>query len=895
MDKIYIVDAVNVLFRSYYAIGHMTSPKGESTNALYGFVRSIYKLIKDFSPHYFVAVFDGPDNKKRRTDLYAEYKSHRKGMPEDLFPQLEKALEFCKLAGIPYLSVPGVEADDTMGSIAKWAEKKHATVFLCSSDKDLCQLISEHIFVINIQKDNLLVDQEKVKELFGVRADQMIDYLAIVGDASDNIPGLEGFGPKTAATLLEQFGTLEELLAHPEKVAGQKKQETLLKGKEIALLSRQLATIHLDVDFPNEEAFFKLGVPDHDNLKAFYQDAHFMSLLKELDAGAGQNTHDTKDKKEDKIEYVLVNDELSLDALIEELLKHKELSIDTETTDIRPMCARIVGLSFCTHPGKAWYIPFNGSLKKEEILKKLSRLFDNPKTSFYGHNIKYDMHVLLNEGISLKNICFDTIVASYLTTPQNQRHNLDLLSLEKFGKVKISIEDLIGKGKNQISMQEVLLEKISAYCCEDADYTSRLKQLFEKELKKEDLTEVFEKIELPLIPILCRMERAGIYVDLKKLEHLSKELSHLLNQLQEEIYALAGETFNLNSPKQLSGILFEKMGIKPPKKTLTGFSTSADVLESLKDSSPIIEKILDYRTFEKLRSTYVDTLPQQVLQTTGRIHCTFNQTVAATGRLSCQDPNLQNIPVRSKVGLKIREAFCPQHEGWSFISADYSQIELRLLAHLSEDPILIHAFNEGEDIHAYTASLVFNVPLKEVSEEMRYRAKAVNFGILYGQQAFGLSQGLSINYKEAASFIETYFQRYKKVKEFLEFCKESARKTGKAVTMTGRQRPIPEINSKNPMIRAAAERLAINTPLQGTAADLIKLAMIQIDEALQKQSHQVPRGTMLLQIHDELLFEAPDSEIESLSRLVKNLMENVFTLKVPLLVDISIGKNWGEC
>jgi DNA polymerase I len=887
MEKLYVLDAVNFLFRSYYAIGSMTNPKGESTNALYGFIRSLNKLIKDFSPSHLVAVFDGPDNKQKRTEIYKEYKAHRKGMPEDLFPQLEKALQFCEIAAIPHLSVPGVEADDVMGSIAKWAAHKGTEIFLCTSDKDLCQLISDKIFVINPYKENLLIDKKTTKELFGVYPEQMVDYLALVGDASDNIPGLEGFGPKTAAQLLNAFDSLDALLKHPEKVGG-KKGETLKEERETALLSRRLATIDTDVDFPKKESFFKLTPPDEERLVSFYQEMHFLSLLKER----GISPTKPKGEPDGGEEYSLVDEEELFDDLMQKLGREKEICLDTETTDLHPMKAELVGIGFASAPKKAWYVPLNGKLNRKKVIARIKDLIENSGATFYGHNIKYDMHVLLNEGISLTRLSFDTLIASYLLSPQSQRHNLDHITLERFGKIKIPIEDLIGKGRHQISMSQVPLEKISTYCCEDVDYTSRLKREFQTELEKKGLLSLFHEIELPLIPILMKMERSGIYVDQSKLSKISEELTVEIEKLEHEICTMAHEKFNLNSPKQLSRILFEKLQINPPKKTLTGFSTSADVLETLQEEHPIIKKMMAYRLFEKLRSTYADALATQILPKTGRIHCTFNQSVAATGRLSCQDPNLQNIPVRSKEGRHIRSAFKPQHRGWSFLSADYSQIELRLLAHLSEDPSLIKAFNEGEDIHAFTASLIFNVPLKEVTPSMRHRAKAVNFGIIYGQQAFGLSRGLDIEYQEAATFIETYFQRYKKVKEFIEFCKEATRKTGKALSLTGRERPIPEINSKNPVLKAQAERLAVNTPLQGTAADLIKMAMIRVDALLQKQEKL---GVMILQIHDELLFEVSDDETTHLSSHVKKIMETVFALKVPLVVDISIGKNWGEC
>lgn len=886
MEKIYIVDAVNFLFRSYYAIGPMTNAKGESTNALYGFIRSIFKLVNEFSPDYFIAVFDGPDNKKSRSEIYSEYKSHRAGMPEDLVPQLHLAHEFCEISGIPYISVTGVEADDTMGSIARWMEKKGVKVFLCSSDKDLCQLVTDNVLLINPHKDNLLIDPPKVKELFGVTPEQMIDLLAMMGDASDNIPGLEGFGQKTAAALLSEFGSLDFILANPDKLSG-KKRETVIKDKEIAILSKKLATIQIDIPFPHEDTFFHLKAPDLEKVKEFYRDMRFMSLLRELGVEEEPPAKGKPVREPIAQHYHLVDEEQALIELIARLEKEKEICVDTETTDLRPMQARVVGIGLGVSPGKAWYVP-----AKENFLSLLKPLLENPRISFIGHNIKYDLHVLKNEGIGLSNVAFDTMLASYLISPQTQRHNLDALSLEKLGEVKIPIEDLIGKGKKQISMGDVPLDKITAYCCEDVDYTLRLKKIFEKDLEILELIPLFQHIELPLLPILARMERTGIYVDLDKLAKMSEELKTQLKQLEEQIFDMAGQQFNLNSPRQLSAILFEKMGIKPPKKTTTGYSTAIDVLESLQEEAPIVKKIIEYRTLEKLRSTYVDALPEQVNPQTHRIHCTFNQSVAATGRLSSQDPNLQNIPIRTEEGRKIREAFQPQQPGHSFVAADYSQIELRLLAHLSEDPALLKAFREGEDIHAFTAALVFGVPLSQVTSEMRYRAKAVNFGIIYGQQAFGLAKTLGIEYGEADVFIRTYFERYSKVKEFLNFCIDSTRKTGRAVTLTGRHRPIPEITSKNPAIRAAAERLAINTPLQGTAADLIKMAMVQADSHLQKHPRE---GKMILQIHDELLFETPDDEAERLAAAMKNIMEGVFTLNVPLVVDISIGKNWGEC
>ncbi len=797
------------------------------------------------------------------------------------------------MAGIPHLVVPGVEADDVMGSIAKWTEKKAIETYLCSNDKDLAQLVSDHVFLINIHKNNLLVDREKVKELFGVFPEQIVDLLAMMGDTSDNIPGIEGVGPKTAASLLNEFGTLDTLLTHPEKLKG-KKQETFRKGKKMALISQQLATSDTNIPFPKEDNFFRLKEPDLDKVKALYQRMHFMTLLKELQLPGKKSEELNLDfgVEERDVQYTLINDEMELIKLTKKLGEKKELCVDTETTSLRPLEARLVGIGISDSPKNGWYIPLNGQIPREKVVSILKPLFQNPSIGFFGHNIKYDLHVLRQAGIPIHTVAFDTMVASYLVSPHKQRHGLDALSLEHFGKVKIPITDLIGKGKKQISMEEVPLEQVATYCCEDVDYTFRLKRYLEKRIEEEKLEKLFKEIELPLISVLQKMEEVGIFLDQKPLMTMHTDLEGQIGEIQKIIFDYAGENFNLNSPKQLGQVLFEKMGIRPAKKTATGYSTSADVLESLRETSPIIAKVLDYRAFEKLRSTYVDALPQQINPKTERIHCTFNQSVAATGRLSCQDPNLQNIPVRSAEGRKIRTAFIPQFPDWSFLAGDYSQIELRLLAHLSDDPTLIKAFQEGEDIHSYTASLVYNVPLNKVTPQMRHAAKAVNFGILYGQQAFGLSKELGIPVEEAKAFINTYFDRYKNIRDFLDSCKESVRKLGYSITLSGRKRPIPEIDSKNAFIRQAAERLAINTPLQGTAADLIKIAMIQLDQLIDKNPF---KSSMILQIHDELIFEVADAHIQQLSTQVKNTMEGVMKLKIPLVVDISIGKNWGEC
>ncbi|MDF2577046.1 MAG: polA [Chlamydiales bacterium] len=907
MDKIYLIDASGVIYRSYFALPPMNNPQGVPTQALFGFARALIRLQKDFLPQHIVAIFDGINNKQKRTEIYADYKSHRKETPPDLISQIHLAQDYCKQAGIPHLAVPNVEADDTIGSIALWAAGQGAEVYICSSDKDLCQLVSSKIKVIHMHKDNLIIDEKGVEEIYGIPPHQIVDYLAITGDASDNIPGITGFGPKTAVTLLKQFGSLENILASIEKVSGQKKQDTLRQEADIARLSKDLATLHTDVEFPQDESFFYLN-PTRDlaPLKTFYQQMGFQSLIKELVTqeqriSRQDNSNDlliptylSPVQKQDFIkDYQTINSIEQLKELCEYLNSQtEEICFDTETTGLEQLQASIVGVGLGVKPGQSWYIPFNSTLDSSIVLKFLKPLFENRNLNFYGHNVKYDLHILANHGIAVANISFDTMIASYLLHPDTYRHNLDDLSIEHFQYIKVPIESLIGKGKKQISMLEVPLLLISNYCCEDVDMTCRLKYKLEEELKQRDLFALLKEVELPLIKILFRMERAGIYVDTEFLKKLGQEVETQLSRLENNVYELAGEQFNLNSPKQLSQILYEKLQLSLPKKGGTSFSTGADILESIKWQHPIVSTILEYRSLEKLRSTYINSLIESVNSLTHRIHCNFNQVTAATGRLACQNPNLQNIPVRTEIGRMIRHAFHPQFSEYYFLAADYSQIELRILAHLSEDPLLINAFNEGLDIHKSTAAQIFHIPIEEVTHEQRYQAKAINFGIVYGQQAYGLSQQLNISVKEAAEFIEQYFHKFPRIRQYLEEQKEVARKTFQAKTMMNRQRPIPDILHRNGMIRQASERLAINTPIQGSAADLIKIAMQRVSQEIDKQEL---KAKMLLQIHDELLFEVHQTELESLQKLVKNEMQGVWQLKVPLIIDIAVGKNWEEC
>lgn len=881
MKDLYIIDAAGYSYRSYFAIPSMTNAKGESTNSLFGFIRSILKFLKDFKPEHCVAIFDGKDNARNRTAIYPAYKKHRQVMPPDLMQQIQWAKEFCRLIGISFLDPEGVEADDTIGSIALHAAKQGSTVYICSTDKDLCQLVSDQIFLIDTYKDNLKIGVDAVKEKFGVPPSLIVDYLALIGDSSDNIPGVPGIGPKTAAELLNQAGSLDALLQNPDQMTG-KKKELIMQNRELALISRKLALLHTEVDFPQDPHFFLIKPTVREELTNFYAAMQFNSLIREMEK------ENPAPAIEEQVSYTLIDDVASLNSLIAKLSKQKTICIDTQTTSINPMSAELVGIGLGNQAKEAWYIPLNGELSKESVIETLRPLFANSAIGFFGHNIKYDYHTLKNVGLLIKNISFDTMLGSYILYSHNRRHSLDELALEHLGTVKTAMASLIGKGKNEITMKEVPLEKMALYCCEGIDLTIRLRDLFASRIEERALQKLYYELELPLVKILAEMEERGIYLDSVQLSLLKEYLESELHKISREIYSLAGEEFNLNSPQQLGKILFEKLKLPPSK----GNSTAQDVLEALKWDYPIAGKVQDYRILEKLRSTYVETLPSQINTKTNRIHCNFNQSVAATGRLSCQDPNLQNIPVRSDVGLRIRESFKPEKEGWSYLAADYSQIELRLLAHLSEDPVLISAFQNAEDIHAHTASVVFSVPQELVTKEMRFRAKAVNFGIIYGQGGFGLSQTLGISQKEAAHFIARYFERYPKVREFLEKCKDSARLSGKAITLTGRERILPEILSKNIQIRNAAERLAINTPFQGSAADLIKMAMLNISKELEKSPH---RGYMILQIHDELIFEVPDTELDFFKKLIKDKMENVISLKVPLVVAIEVGKNWKEC
>lgn len=883
METLYLFDASGYLYRSYFAIQPMNNRQGESTHALYGFIRSLQKVLVQHSPPLLAAVFDGPNNAESRKQLYSDYKEHRKETPPDLIPQIARAQQWCELMGIPCLALPGVEADDTIGSIATWASG-WATVKVYSSDKDLAQIVSQSVFLVNPVKEAPPMGREGVKQQYGVYPEQMVDFLSITGDASDNVPGIRGMGPKTAAALLGQYQSLEGILSHLDEIGG-KKEAMLREGRETLLLSRQLVTLNLLLPIPQQREFFQRRAINEDALNDFYADMNFASLTRERSARP-QNTvrHDFRwVQQEADFQRLCQRLERSSRVAVEPLFSEKEHPARGEwiccyvgIEDSDPSSVEVFGIS-------------RGVWEQHRWANRLASLLTRKDTTWVGHDLKRFLHLCLALTLPMPTSLFDAMIASYVLNAHEKNHSLEHLVFE-FDRCKRKSLHECEKTDGPVERwSEGLLAAWGATRISDL---VRLAPALQQQLKERSLLDLAEHIEFPLISVLTQMERTGIFIDLGQLQELGGVLEKELAESAARIYQQAGQRFNLNSPKQLSVVLFEKMGIVPPKKTATGFSTNAEVLEELQEQYPIARDLLTYRSLEKLRSTYVDALPRSVDPTTRRIHPSFQQSVTATGRLSCQSPNLQNIPVRTALGKKIRAAFVPQQEGWSYLSADYSQIELRLLAHLSQDSALLRAFRDNEDIHTFTAAQIFNLPIEEVSERQRYQAKAVNFGIMYGQQAYGLSQVLGIDQKQAADFIDRYLARYSGVKKFFEDCKNRARETGRAVTLFGRERLLPEIHSKNFSLRALADRLAVNTPLQGTQADLIKKAMIAIQKQLAQEAQH---AWLILQIHDELIFEVEDGWVDRLGKMVQETMSTVLELDVPLVVDIHVGKNWAEC
>jgi DNA polymerase-1 len=887
--KLVLFDGHALAYRSYFAFiaNPLTNSRGENTSAVYGFVNSILKILDMLSPDY---VGMAMDSKKPtfRHEKYPDYKANRAKMPDDLQAQMVRIREVVDAMNIPVFEKEGFEADDLIGTIAEKSGKLGIEVYIISSDKDLFQLVNDRIFVVKPGrggKDIEFYDRKKVTEKLDCEPERVADLLGLMGDTSDNIPGVPGIGQKTAAKLLREYGSLRNIRDNLSAVKQNKLKENLAVHIEQAMLSMELATLNRTVEFDFDMEDLRSSGWDTGRLRALFLDLGFISLLNRLEGT----------EKEEKVEYQIVDTPRTLASMIEGLTGSHAFAIDTETTSMNPMQADLVGISLSCKPGEAYYIPVGHvsgcNLSLEIVREQLRPLLENESVLKIGQNIKYDLIVLERAHISLSNPIFDTMIASYLLEPSRRQHNLDSLVQQYCNHRMIPIRELIGKGKKQIPFSRVEIEKGANYSCEDADYTFRLKELLAPKLADAGLRRLYEDVEIPLVRVLMHMETAGVAIDSGLLQDMSVEMEVMLANFEEEIHRIAGEEFNINSPKQLSEILFDKLNLPAPKKTKTGFSTDISVLEYLATLHELPAKILNYRQIAKLKSTYVDALPRMVNRDTGRIHTSFNQTVTSTGRLSSSDPNLQNIPIRSEIGREIRRAFIPGMKGWILLSADYSQIELRILAHLSKDRNLLRAFEEDIDIHRQTASLIFDIPPDRVDHDARARAKVVNFGVIYGMGAWGLSQSLQIPQNRAEEFITSYFDKYPGVKSYQEHLIEECREHGYVTTLLSRKRFLPEIDSSNAQVRKFAERVAINTPIQGSAADLIKISMIRIYERMMKEQL---KSRMILQVHDELVFEVPGEEVDAMKSLVREEMETGLTLDIPLKVSLGTGDNWLE-
>jgi DNA polymerase-1 len=884
---LYLIDGSAYMYRAYHAVRDLSNSKGLPTNAAFGFTRMIIKLIEDQAPQYAVILFDakGPTF---RHDLYKEYKANRPPMPEDLSVQVPFIKDITQGFNLTVIEKPGFEADDLIGTLSRLAERAGFLVVMVTGDKDFVQLVTDQAIIWDPMKDET-IDMIKVKEKFGINPSQMIDVMGLSGDAIDNIPGVPGIGQKTALDLIKTFGSMERLYDKVDSITKKKQKENLVCFKQQAFLSRDLVKINTEAPLPFEPEEYKTRQPDNAKLSQLFKELEFRQLQQAYPA-------ETDLSKKD---YRAVQNMNELMDLLARLKASGLFAIDTETTSENPMKAKLVGLSFAMKPDEAFYIPcahdypeVPNQLDLTHVLNLLNPILENPEIKKIGQNIKYDWLVLNRHGIRLDGIVFDTMLASYLLNPSKRSHSLDQIALDFLDHKTISYKDVAGKGKTNGGFAGVPLAKAVPYACEDADITLMAKNALMPKLEEIDLVPLFEKVEMPLVPVLLRMEMKGICVDKDKLRELSKSFEHRLETLESHIYATAGEAFNIKSSQQLGYILFEKLKLPVQKKTKkkTGYSTDVNVLTVLARHHELPALILEHRSLAKLKSTYADALIDLVNPETGRIHTSYNQTVAVTGRLSSSDPNLQNIPIRTNEGREIRRAFVPR-KGWFLVSADYSQIELRILAHYSDDQILIKAFLEDEDIHTRTASEVFQVDSTLITSELRRQAKAINFGIIYGMSAYGLSQQLEIGHKMAKIYIDNYFSRYQGVRQFMDRTIKEASQTKQTSTLLGRIRLLPDIKSPNRNIRQFAERTAINTPIQGTAADFLKLAMIEVDAAFREKSL---KSAMLLTVHDELVFEVPPEELDTVENLVKEIMETVWELKVPLKVNIQWGENWAE-
>ena len=898
------VDSFSLLFQVFHAMPEMTSPSGEPVNAVYGFVRDMLQLLETRRPDALVCAFDLP-GPTFRDDLFPEYKADRGEMPEELSSQIPKVREVMSALGIPIVASPGFEADDVLATLARLCDESDANCLVVTGDKDCRQLITHRVSILNIRKDKIY-DADSLLEDWGIRPDQVVDFQSLVGDKVDNVPGVPLIGPKLAQELLSKYETLESVLDHAEDVSGKKRKENLINYRDQAFLSQKLVKLDTQVPFTLDWNAYRVGGIDQKRLSELFQDYGFRSLGQRaaaLDDGA---VHVEKVARP-AANYHLVNTAEQLNELVSKLEQQTLICVDTETTDINPRLAEIVGYALAFEPGEGYYVAVRGPagetvVEPELAAEKLKPVLENTRIAKIGQNLKYDQVVLLGAGIELAGIEFDTMVASYLLDAGERSHNLDHLASRYLDHTTTKIESLIGKGKNQKRMDEVAPTDVAPYASEDADLPLQLKPLLEARLDKDGLAQLNADVEIPLLKVLGHMEYTGIAVDTDRLSVLSAQYTKQLDQLSVEIEEMAGHPLNIASPKQLARLLFEELGLPVIKKTKTGASTDASVLEELAPMHPLPAKIVEHRQFSKLLSTYVNALPELVHPETGRVHTSFNQVVAATGRLSSNHPNLQNIPIRTAEGREIRSAFRAGPDGWKLLAADYSQIELRVLAHYTADPTLCQAFANDEDIHALVASQVNNVELSEVTSDMRRAAKAVNFGIIYGQSPFGLAKALGIEQDEAAEFIETYFARYPGVLEFFTSTLNDCREQGFVTTLLGRRRGVQGVRPVPPDFREPKtgalrqlnlpERTAVNSVIQGSAADLIKLAMLGVDRQLAESDLS---AKMLLQIHDELVFEVDPAEVEALETLVVQQMSSVYDLAVPLKVDVATGDTWADC
>lgn len=930
-QKLLIIDGNALIHRSFHALPpSIATKKGEVTNAVYGFASVLIKAIREFKPEYAVLTLDmaGPTFRHK---AYKEYKAQRVAAPDELYAQIPRVKELAQAFGIPVFEMSGFEADDLIGTISKKVNGEIEKIIV-TGDLDTLQLINEHTKVYTMSRgisDSMIYDVKAVKERFGLKPEQMIDYKALRGDPSDNIPGVKGIGEKTAIELLKEFKTLAGVY---KNIDSQKIKERirglLIEHKQDALMSKKLAEIECGVKelkFNLPEA--KFGPLESEKIIKLFSELEFRSLLPRLKIliDSNENKKEKTAQAGDKFErnrkefkYFLVDDQKSFEKFLKELKKQKSFTFDTETSGFDFELSDLLGISFSWEKGSAFYLNFKDKMKsnlalknnlfnykkeKEELgvfhpwLQDLRPIFEDEKIAKRAHNVKFDYRVMKARGIKTRGLNFDTMIASYLLNPGTRQHNLDALVFSELGFEKISKDDLLGVGREKKSFSEAETEKLYLYSCEDADFTERLVGRLASRLKKEKLDKLFCEIEMPLVPVLAKMEENGVKLDISFLAKMEKELNVEIKKLEKTICAEAGNVFNINSTQQLRKILFEKLEISSAdiKKTKTGFSTAADELVKLRGHHPIIPMIENYRELSKLLNTYVSAFPKLVSPKTGRLHTSFNQTITATGRLSSTEPNLQNIPVKTELGRKIRRAFVSD-SGNKLLSLDYSQIELRLAAHYSNDPSMIRAFKNNEDIHASTAAAINQVAPSEVTSDMRREAKATNFGILYGQGPHGLSQTAGIPYARAKEFIDKYFETFPGIKKYVDDTIEDAQKKGYVSTLFGRKRPLPEINSSATMIKKSAERMAINTPLQGTAADIIKIAMIKISEMIKTEveNNPEPEIKMLIQVHDELLFEIKEERLDYYAEKIKNIMENIIKLKVPVIVDAKAGNNWGE-